>query len=72
MFVGKATAGFEFHDQLPFDKQIGLVLADDRAVFVAYGQGRLLLHHQADFLQSMGQGVLIDFLQVPVAMTWMS
>ena len=67
MFVGQGFGGLEFDHELVVQQQVGVEFADDGAVFVEDLDGVLLLHVQPELAEAVGQGVLIDLLQVPVA-----
>ena len=67
MLVGNRLAGFQFDDETIFDKEIGIVIAEDRFISVANSQRMLLFHLHPEFAQPVPQTVFIDLFQVAVA-----
>ena len=47
-------------------KQISIIIAQDKSVFVPYLKRVLLMHGQTRFPQSVGLAVFIDFLEMTV------
>jgi hypothetical protein len=68
VFVRQGSARLDFHDQPVVDQQVRKVFAEDGAVLVIHVQGMLLPDRKTVFSQPMSQTILIDFLQMPVAM----
>src|SRR5436309_1524987 len=64
--------GFQFHDEPVVDEKVGVEIAEERSILVINRERMLLLNRQPLLPQAIHQGILIDFLKVPVAMITMN
>ena len=66
VFIRQGLAGFKFDDQTIVDIQVGIVIAQQCAVFIQNLKRMLLFNAQSRLLQPMSQPILVYFLQMPV------
>src|SRR5690606_4767384 len=67
MIVRQGLAGLELHHQDTFHEKVGQVVTDLCSVLVEHWQRKLLLHVVTRLPETMGEGVLVDLLQMSVS-----
>jgi hypothetical protein len=68
MFLNDVPYRFELNAQLIFHQQITVEFAQDSTIFVESSQGMLLFNVQALLAEAVAQGVLVDLLEMAMAM----
>jgi len=68
MFIDHGARSFHLDDQLVFNEQISVKIAEQGSIFIKNLQRMLLFHVESLFSQTMSQRILIDFLQMSVPM----
>jgi hypothetical protein len=68
VFGSEGFGGLEFDDECVFDEKVGVVIADEGAVFIVDFERVLLVNRYPQFTEAMGESIFINFLEVTVAM----
>ena len=68
MFINERLGGLEFDNKYVLDQQVCKKITQHSTIFVQHPHRMLLLYFQAQFSQSMGQGILVNSLQMTVPM----
>ncbi len=67
MLMSQRLGSLELNDDTTFNKKVGEIFPNHRTVFISDDDGRLLNHMEPGSPQPVKQRVLINFLQVTVA-----